>query len=110
MQSATLQRPVFSRPGVNLDQPRLAEVIPENGMSPSKVHAAMRRSLAASLALRDDNTIFPNIRNLEEFLIHGLKYVFVPDRGELSRGIPTLYAAAPLKGKYTALVQLNEVV
>ena len=71
------------------------------GMSPSEVHAAVRRSLAAGLAVRDDDTIFPNIRNLEEFLIHGLKYVFVPDRGELSRGIPTLYAAAPLRGKYS---------
>lgn len=71
------------------------------GMSPSEVHAAVRRSLAAGLAVRHDDTISPNIRNLEEFLIHGLKYVFVPDRGELSRGIPTLYAADPLKGKYS---------
>jgi len=70
------------------------------GMSPSEVHAAVRRSLAVGLAVKHEDTIFPNIRNLEEFLIHGLKYVFVPDRGELSRGIPTLYAADPLKGKY----------
>jgi hypothetical protein len=71
------------------------------GMSPSEVHAAVRRSLTAGLAVRHDDTIFPNIRNLEEFLIHGLKYVFVPDRGEMSRGIPTLYAADPLKGKFS---------
>ena len=70
------------------------------GMSPSEVHAAVTRSLAAGLAVRHADTIFPNICNLEEFLIHGLKYVFVPDRGEMSRGIPTLYAADPLKGKY----------
>jgi len=70
------------------------------GMSPSEVHAAVRRSLAAGLAVRHKDSIIPNIRNLEEFLIHGLKYVFVPDRGELSRGIPTRYAANPLKGKY----------
>ena len=70
------------------------------GMSPSEVHAAVKRSLAAGLAVTHDDGIVPSIRNLEEFLIHGLKYVFVPDRGELSRGIPTLYAADPLKGKY----------
>jgi len=70
------------------------------GMSPSEVHAAIKRSLAAGLAVRHDGRIVPNIRNLEEFLIHGLKYVFVPDRGELSRGIPTIYAAGPLKDKY----------
>ena len=70
------------------------------GMSPSEVHAAVRRSLSAGLAVKCDDDISPNIRNLEEFLIHGLKYVFVPDRGELSRGIPTLHAADPLKGKY----------
>ena len=29
------------------------------------------------------------------------QYVFVPDRGEMSRGIPTLYAADPLKGKFS---------
>ncbi|MFV1985203.1 MAG: hypothetical protein ACC657_16765, partial [Thiohalomonadales bacterium] len=40
--------------------------------------------------------IIPNIRNLEEFIIHGLKFVFVPVRGELLRGMLTGYAAAPL--------------
>ena len=34
---------------------------------------------------------------MEEFLVHGLKYVFVPEKGELTRGIPTGYAAPPLK-------------
>jgi hypothetical protein len=36
------------------------------------------------------------LRNLEEFLLHGVRYVFLPDRGQLSRGMPTAHAAPPL--------------
>lgn len=46
--------------------------------------------------------IVPNINNLGELLIHGLKYAFVFDRGELTRGVPTGFAAAPLKGRYVS--------
>ncbi len=71
--------------GVNLD------------MSVSQLHAAVKRALSAKLAVKQDDYIRPNIRNLEEFLIHGLKYVFIPEKGELVRGMPTAYAASPLK-------------
>lgn len=70
------------------------------GMSPSEVHGAVRRALAARLAVQDDGQITPNLRNLEEFLVCGLKYVFVPDRGDLTRGMPTLHGAPPLKGHF----------
>ncbi|TQE99446.1 MAG: hypothetical protein FKY71_08590 [Spiribacter salinus] len=66
------------------------------GMSPSQLHAAVKRALAAQLAIRQEDTVVPQVRNLEEFLTHGLKYVFVPERGELTRGIPTAHAALPL--------------
>lgn len=66
------------------------------GMSPSQLHAAVRRVLAARLAVRQSEEVRPHIRNLEELLIHGVKYVFVPERGELTRGMPTAYAAPPL--------------
>lgn len=65
-------------------------------MSPSEVHAAVGRTLAAGLAVRIKDDVRPHIRNLEEFLVHGIKYVFVPERGELTRGITTSSAAAPL--------------
>lgn len=68
----------------------------ELDMSPSEVHAAAKRALAARLAVKEGDSIAPNIRNLGEFLEHGIQYVFVPDRGELNRGMPTSYAAAPL--------------
>lgn len=66
------------------------------GMSPSQLHSAVMRGLAAQLAVRTGDEITPHIRNLEEFLIHGLRYVFLPERGDLTRGIPTAHAASPL--------------
>jgi len=68
----------------------------ELGMSPSEVHAAAKRALAARLAVKEGGNIWPNIRNLEEFLFHGIQYVFVPERGELNRGMPTATASAPM--------------
>jgi len=68
----------------------------ELGMSPSEVHAAAGRAISARLAVREGDGIYPNITNLEDFLLHGIQYVFVPDRGELNRGVPTAYAAEPM--------------
>lgn len=68
----------------------------ELGMSPAEVHAAAKRAVAARLAVKDSDSIRPNTRNLMEFLLHGIQYTFVPDRGGLSRGMPTGYAQAPL--------------
>jgi len=73
----------------------------ELGMSASEVHAAAQRSLAASLATREGDTIRPDIRNLEEFLLHGVQYVFVPDRGEINQGMPTAHVAEPLTPYFT---------
>ncbi len=68
----------------------------ELGMSPSEVHAAARRALAAQLAVRLGERPQPQRRNLLEFLLHGIRYVFVPERGEPTRGMPTLHAAPPV--------------
>lgn len=42
---------------------------------------------------------------VEEFLIHGVKYAFPAKRGGITRGVPTSWAAAPLK---ELLNQTNE--
>ena len=65
-------------------------------MSPSQVHAAAKRALRAKLAVEEQGKLRPNIRNLLEFLSHGLQYVFVPELGELVRGQPTAHAAPPM--------------
>lgn len=77
----------------------------ELGMSPSEVHAASKRALAARLAVKAGENILPNTRNLEEFLLHGIQYVFIPERGEMNRGMPTAHAAEPM-AKY--MVSDNE--
>ena len=40
--------------------------------------------------------LWPNVGNLKEFLIHGVKYIFPVKRGGPTRGIPTAEAASPL--------------
>lgn len=65
-------------------------------MSPSEVHAAVKRSLQVHLATFIQGVIRVNKSALAEFLIHGIKYVFIPDRGEITRGMPTIYTVAPL--------------
>jgi hypothetical protein len=41
----------------------------------------------------------PNISALEEFLLHGMKYAFPAEHGEVTRGVPTSYAAEPLRSE-----------
>ncbi len=69
----------------------------EVGMSPSEVHAASQRAIKAKLAIKQNECLRPVIRNLVEFLLNGIQYVFIPDRSGLNRGMPTSYAAKPLK-------------
>jgi hypothetical protein len=70
-----------------------AQLAVDLDLSTSQLYAAVKRVLLSQLASDLGDRIVPNIRNLEEFLIHGLKYVFVPELGEMTRGIPTGYAA-----------------
>lgn len=73
----------------------------ELGMSPSEVHGAAQRVLAAKLAVTQDGVIVPHARNLLEFLEHGIQYVFVPEMGGISRGMPTAHAAPPFDVTFT---------
>ncbi len=79
------------------------------GMSPSQLHTAVRRALAAQLAVKSEDAIRPHIRNLEEFLVHGLRYVFVPQLGQPTRGMPTSYAAPPLEAHFAKSAELPPV-
>jgi len=72
----------------------------ELGMSASEVHAGVKRADHASLMRLDDGWGAPDLHALEEFLVHGLKYVFSPVRGRLTRGVPTAHAAPPLRGLF----------
>ncbi len=63
-------------------------------MSVSEVHAGLKR--ASHARIFDLNNKQPLLSALEEFLIYGVKYAYPPDRGGLTRGVPTGYAAPPL--------------
>jgi DNA-binding Lrp family transcriptional regulator len=66
-------------------------------MSPSEVHASVQRAERSQLLHGSKMNHRPNFRALEEFLLHGLKYAFPPERGALTRGVATSYAAEPLR-------------
>lgn len=76
-----------------------AKLAAELGMSASEVHACVQRAHACHLLHAPKLQFKPNLSSLEEFLVHGLRYVFPPDRGEMTRGLPTAYAAPPLAGE-----------
>lgn len=74
-----------------------AQLAGELAMSPSEVHASVKRAQSAKLIHGPGLRNRPNLAALEEFLVHGLKYAFPADRGEFTRGVATSYAAEPLR-------------
>jgi hypothetical protein len=69
----------------------------ELAMSASEVHAAVKRAQGSRLLHGPELGDRPNLSAIEEFLTHGLKYAFPAERGGPSRGVPTSYAAQPLR-------------
>ena len=60
----------------------------------------MKRAVAARLMSDAASSTGRPLRpQLLEFLVHGVKYAFPPERGELTRGVPTGYAAPPLNSQ-----------
>lgn len=84
---------LLSYPGPH---PSLARMAVDLILSASQVHAALNRLAAARLVFREDRRSRPNARAAEEFLVHGVKYMFPAIRGGVTRGILTSYAAPPL--------------
>ncbi len=77
------------------------------GMSPSEVHAAVRRATKAGLMNAAHRR--PNRAALEELLVHGVRYVFAAERGGVTRGLPTAHAAPALAGEFIAADELPPV-
>lgn len=87
---------------VVLDGPSsIFPAVPEAlGLSKAEVHnCAKRVRNARLLPLNNWN---PQRKNLLEFLVHGVKYVFPARHGSATIGLPTAYAAAPLKAQIVA--------
>ena len=70
------------------------ELATELGLSPSEVHAALRRAAAVNLYNPDEKR--PIRKALCEFVTHGLKYVYPVERGPITIGAATAHGAPPL--------------
>ena len=81
----------------NGKRPPFAQIADALSMSASEVHAAVKRAQAAHLLHGPELGERVSGRALEEFLIHGLKYAFPAQHGPMTRGLPTSYAAEPLR-------------
>ena len=82
-------------------RPSMAQVGIDLALSPSEVHAALRR-LATSKLTANFNEGRPVLASVEEFLVHGVKFAFPAKRGEVTRGMLTSYAAPPLDDEIAA--------
>jgi len=68
----------------------LAKLGADIGISASEFHGALNRTAAAGLL--DLDLRRPRLSPFLEFLEHGLRYVFISRRGEITRGIPTAHS------------------
>ncbi len=83
--------------------PTYAALASELGMTASEVHGAVERAVAAQLAQKDAGGKATVILGaLRLFVQHGARYCFPAVRGSLTRGLPTGYAAPPLKDQIVA--------
>jgi hypothetical protein len=69
----------------------------EIGIPRSVIQRALVRLEQAGLLEEGRRRV--NRGRAEELLVHGVKYVFPPVRGGETRGVPTAWAAPPLKDK-----------
>jgi hypothetical protein len=90
-------------------RPSMAQVGVDLALSASEVHAALKRLAASRLISNDLNDGRPLLESVEEFLIHGVKYMFPARRGEVTRGMLTSHAAPPLSAAISSSADLPPV-
>jgi hypothetical protein len=76
------------------------ELANELFLAPSEMSKALNRCRDAGLLYMSDYEKRVNRSALLEFLAHGMRYVFPPERGSLTRGLPTGIAMEPLKSEF----------
>ncbi len=81
-------------------RPPMAQMAADLGISPSQVHSSLKRLERSLLIAPSSNE--PQLRAVEEFLLHGVKYAFPACRGEATRGMATAYAAPPLNASISS--------
>ena len=90
-------------------RPPMSQMGQALSISSSEVHAALKRLVLSRLVSSDANGNRPLLDAVEEFLLHGVKYAFPAKRGEVTRGVPTSYAAPPLDKEIQAGSELPPV-
>ncbi len=69
---------------------------------PSEVYSSLKRAAESQLLHRQKHHDRLNRSALLEFLLHGIRYAFPAQKGALTRGVPTSYAAPPLSEQISA--------
>ena len=80
-------------------RPPYLTIAQELHMYPSEVYTSIKRARESQLVQGPELNDRLNRSALLEFLVHGVRYSFPPKRGAITRGLPTAYAAPPLKDK-----------
>ena len=80
--------------------------MPGSRPSASEVHAGLKRLSCSGLVVTSDR---PVLDAVEEFFVHAVKYIFPAKRGEITRGLPTSYAAPPIDRLVTSGSELPPV-
>lgn len=78
-------------------RPTYAKLAERTGLAASAVHASLKRANLAGLVVIRDGQPSVLKPQLKEFLLSGARYAFPAVLGRISRGVPTAYAAEPLK-------------
>jgi hypothetical protein len=79
----------------------------ELGYNQAEVHRARARLTQAGLYDKERERVLGS--QAEEFLVHGLKYLAPPQWGGETRGVPTAWAAEPLRGQLAPASELPPV-
>jgi hypothetical protein len=88
--------------------PSYSVLAEELNLTASEIHAGLNRALQAQLVRKDHAGKVSLVRDaLRLFVQHGARYAFPATHGPATRGMPTSYAATPLKDK---VIQSNEPI
>lgn len=69
-------------------------------LSPSEITKSLKRSRDAGLIYLSATEKRVNRTGLLELLLHGMRYVFPPNKGGLVRGVPTGVSVEPLSASF----------
>jgi len=83
----------------------------ELGISKSEISKSLKRCVSVNLAKHNRFTGRPEVNKkaFEEFVSHGMKYVFPVKPAQLTRGIPTTFSAPVLESKLLSAGELKMV-